>query len=466
MPGRSALLAIAFALLSAAAAAQQAPRDIRFLFTGDIMMSRQVKAEMRYRNDSPWREFSGLFRGADLVGGNFESAIGEETECPRENSLCFASPESSAQLLHAAGFRLVTVENNHSGDLGETGREKTREAFRKSGMLALDFDHSPQFLAFGDVTVALVAITMVRAADGEVQQIPSVAVEQKLRLARQLANLVIVSVHWGNELQDWPTEAQEQQASWLVQHGADLIVGHHPHVIQPPRCVEGKPVFFSLGNHLFDQKYPETKEGLIADCRIRDGQLTCGGLRSHTGSGTSYPVLIGRDSASDHALEGCTPQLGAGLRVGTTTIKPAPWSPDQSADSVLLEGYTNGRLLWRSTRQELVSLQETDRWGQEAMLLSLERHPSSIDNQVGLRPYVYAVGRSGLIARWRGSALAWPLLDAVVSDDGTLCALHRGDSFLVPNANTTQTRLAAYRWTGFGFRGIGLPAQCNLLFPP
>lgn len=464
MSGKCTLL-IFMASLLGTAAAQQTPQDIRFVFTGDIMMSRQVRAEMHYRQDSPWREFSELFHGADLVGGNFESAIGDQTECPPDNSLCFASPESSAPLLKAGGFRFVTVENNHSGDLGKAGRQKTREVFRQSGMLALDFDSSPQFLAFGDVTVGLVAITMVRAADGQVQQIPSVAVEQKLRLARQLANLVVVSIHWGNELQDWPTEAQEQQATWLVKHGADLIVGHHPHVIHPPRCVEGKPVFFSLGNHLFDQKYAQTKEGLIADCRIHDGQLTCGGLRTRTGPETSYPVLTGRETASDYALEGCTSQLGPGLRVGTTTIKPAPWSSDQPADSILLEGYTNGRLLWRSRRQELVSLQETDRWGDEAMLLALERHPSSIDNQVGLRPYVYAVVHNGLVARWRGSALAWPLLDALVSNDGTLCALHRGDSFLVSNPKALQTRVAAYRWNGFGFKGMDLPAQCGLMFP-
>ena len=66
---------------------------------------------------------------------------------------------------------------------------------------------------------------------------------------------------------------QQQQARWLVEHGADLIVGHHPHVVQAPACVEGRPVFFSLGNHLFDQKYAETKDGLIADCSVHGGRL-------------------------------------------------------------------------------------------------------------------------------------------------------------------------------------------------
>ncbi len=309
----------------------------------------------------------------------------------------------------------------------------------------------------------MVAITMVKAVDGQAQEIPSVAVAQKLRLARQLANLVIVSIHWGNELQDWPTDMQEQQARWLVEHGADVIVGHHPHVVQSPQCVEGKPVFFSLGNHLFDQKYAETKDGLIADCHIHNGQLSCGGLHTHTDPATSYPTLVGRDSASDQALRGCTSQIGPGLQIGSTTIKPETWSAAESA-GIVLEGYKAGKLHWRSRRQELVSLQVTNAMANEPLLLSLENHPSSIDNEIGLRPYVYAVGRHGLIARWRGSALAWPLLDAVATGNGTVCALHRGDSFLLPNPEMKETRIAAYQWNGFGFSGIDPPAACSLIF--
>jgi poly-gamma-glutamate synthesis protein (capsule biosynthesis protein) len=281
-----------------------------------------------------------------------------------------------------------------------------------------------------------------------------------MRLARQLANVVIVSIHWGNELQDWPADTQQQQARWLVAHGADLIVGHHPHVIQSPQCVDGKPVFFSLGNHLFDQKYGETKDGLIADCHIRGGQLSCGGLQTHTDANTSYPTLLGRDAAADNVLQGCTTPISAGLQVKGIMIKPAPWSRDQPEVGVVLEGYREDKLQWRSRRQELVSLQASSAMGTEPLLVSLERHPSSIDNELGLRPYVYAVGLGGLVARWRGSALAWPLLDAIITSDGVLCALHRDDSFLLADPETKGTRIAAYRWNGFGFSGVNTPIEC------
>jgi hypothetical protein len=369
--------------------------------------------------------------------------------------------------MRQAGFSLVTAENNHSGDLGQAGRSETRAAFQRSGMLALNFDSSPQFFRFGELTVGFIAVTTIKAADGRVQQVPSVELAQKLRLARQLANLVVVSIHWGNELQDWPTDAQQQQARWLIEHGADLIVGHHPHVVQAPACVEGRPVFFSLGNHLFDQKYAETKDGLIADCSVHAGRLVCGALSTHTDETTAYPRLAGRNAAADQALAGCSPSLVRVRRSMESPSAPNRGLPiSRSMESFSMATW-RGLKSWCGSQdaRPLVSLQLVTSMAAEPLLLSLERHTSSIDDEVGLRPYVYAVGPHGLIARWRGSALAWPLIDAVESKDGVLCALHRGDSFLLPDPATKTTRIAAYRWNGFGFAGIETPPECEPILP-
>ena len=102
-------------------------------------------------------------------------------------------------------------------------------------------------------------------------------------------------------------------------------------------------------------------------------------------------------------------------------------------------------------------------------LLSIERHASPIDSERDPRPYVYEVGPHGFIARWRGSALAWPLLDArlLPGHDGVLCALHSRDSFLMLSPESKGTRVAAYRWKGFGFEGItdnGIQSGCRVLF--
>ena len=242
-------------------------------------------------------------------------------------------------------------------------------------------------------------------------------------------------------------------------HGADLILGHHPHVVQTPECVEGKPVFFSLGNHVFDQKYPETKEGLIADCRLRGGRLRGQGIRTPTEPATSIPTIVGSDRAADTALAACTPRIQGDLVVDGYSIRPEPWRDDQPSEGLVLSGWSEGKRAWRSRRQRVLSVQGAPLAGPKTtpLLFTLERHPSPLDREDGVRPYVYAVGPHGLIAKWRGSALAWPLLDAVVDNEGDVCALHRGDSFLAPDPDTKSKRIAAYRWNGFGFEGVGTP---------
>ncbi len=206
-----------------------------------------------------------------------------------------------------AGFRGLTLENNHAGDLGSAGRAHTHNLLKKESLVPVDFENSPQFARVGDATLALISVTLIPAADGRIQRIPSPEISQKLRAAREAADLVVVSIHWGVEYQRLPGAGQRTQARWLIQQGADLIVGHHPHVVQPAECIYGHPVFFSLGNHVFDQTYPPTKEGLIADCRLTSGRLSCQGIRTHTARGTSIPTLTDIDKAAYSALAVCTP---------------------------------------------------------------------------------------------------------------------------------------------------------------
>jgi poly-gamma-glutamate synthesis protein (capsule biosynthesis protein) len=444
---------------------QRDERDARLLFTGDILLGRQVKVEIDRTGGSPLDSVASLFAKADWVAGNLESAVGNEADCRvKQGEICFTSPDTTVKLLARAGIRAVSIENNHAGDAGAIGRTRTRVALRSSGILGLDFAHSPRFVRVGDRTVAMITVSLERAADGQVQTIPSVDLAQKLRLAHSLANLVVVSIHWGNELQDWPSAEQRSAAEWLVDHGADLVVGHHPHVVQRPDCVHGRPVFYSLGNHVFDQKYPETKEGLIADCTIRKGRVQCGGIRTHARRGSAMPVVTGE--ANDLPLNACTFALGNTLTMSGLELRPAPWTPRDTTDGVVLEGWKDGVRRWQTRSVSLVSLQPglaTD--SGSTLLFALERHPSEMDGEAALRPHVYDVNDHGLVAKWRGTSLAWPLIDAVVDSSGQVCALHRGDSFIRLDPTTTATRTMRYRWNGFGFsattpqRSGGLPLR-------
>ena len=458
---------------AAQASRSESTEDIRLLFTGDVLLSRQVTIEISQKQQSPWNSLGNLFHSADWVGGNLEGAVGMDANCREsiERSPCFAVDPSLIAWARAAGFTALGNENNHAGDLGAFGRDATGQALAAAELLSLTFAASPAFLRFGDVTVALVAVTTVPDHDGHPAELPSVELEQKLRLAHALANVVVVSIHWGSELMDWPTEQQRRQAGWLVAHGADLIFGSHPHVIQTPECIAGKPVFFSLGNHVFDQKYPATKEGLIADCRIGRGSLRCAALRTHTPSGSSFPAAQDSAPAATHALLACPVQLRPTLSVSGYTLRPQSSSPQDRSGMIWIEGFASpqsNERVWRTRPAPVLSLEAGRMAGPEGpeFLLSLEKRLSPIDSEREPRPYVYEVSPHGFIARWRGSALAWPLLDArlLPGSNGVLCALHRRDSFLMLSPEAKGTRVAAYRWNGFGFDGIaneGIISACR-----
>jgi poly-gamma-glutamate capsule biosynthesis protein CapA/YwtB (metallophosphatase superfamily) len=455
---------------------QDAAKAIRLLFTGDVLLSRQVAVEIHEKHQSPWVNLGNLFQSADWVGGNLEGAVGDSSHCggASESSPCFAIDPSLLPFARSAGFAALGNENNHAGDLGSAGRESTRQALAATEIIPLTFAASPAFLRFGQLTVAVVSVTTVADRDGTPTELPSVALDQKLRLAHTLANVVAVSIHWGIELLDWPTEKQRQQAAWLIAHGADVIFGSHPHVVQQPECVAGKPVYFSLGNHVFDQKYPATKEGMIADCRIDDGSLRCGALRTNTASGSSFPEAAATELNVGETLAACPVKLHDALTISGFMFRPEPSSPRGNLGEFWIEGFAAPQGVeraWRTRPAPVLSLEAARMEGpnRPPFLFSLERHESPIDSERDPRPYVYEVGPHGFIARWRGSALAWPLLDArlLPQDGGLLCALHRRDSFLMLSPESKGTRVAAYRWNGFGFDGIGdegTVSACRALF--
>jgi Bacterial capsule synthesis protein PGA_cap len=204
------------------------PHSVRLLFTGDILLSREVASELEHRRVSPWSRFTHLFHNVQWVSGNLEGAFGSPSDCIEFARPCFASLDSLVEFLKLAGFDGLALENNRAGDLGSAGREHTRNLLKQESLVPVEFENSPQFVRVGDANIALISATLIPAADGRVQRIPSPEVSQKLRIAREAADLVVVSIHWGVEYQRLPGAEQRAQARWLIRQGADLIVGHHP----------------------------------------------------------------------------------------------------------------------------------------------------------------------------------------------------------------------------------------------
>lgn len=430
----------------------------RILFVGDILLSRNVQEEYNSRNTNPWETLDSLFRTADLVIGNLEGAVGNpanQINSPSEPPV-FAIDSADIQLLAAAGFHAVTLENNHNLDLGLSGKSSTQKALANNHVRCISLDNSPYFFPTKDIICSLIAINLIPNRDGTCHEIPSLEILQKLRLAKSLSDFVIVSIHWGSELLEWPNTFQREAAKWLIANGADLIIGHHPHVIQKPELIDGKPVYFSLGNHLFDQKYPSTKVGLIAEIEIQHGYMNCKEIKTITPKNSFFPVI--RETSK---------QLFESIKINRQrlTIQDIQLIPESigSEGKMIFNAYRNKQLLWKSHPMPLRAAQLITIGDNQSHLFTLESHFSSIDQEINVRPYVYHINSEGITARWRGSALAWPLLDAQVLAEAPhiLCALHRGDAFISPGVNKSNLHTAAYTWNGFGFNMINDSASCK-----
>ncbi len=438
--------------------------EIRILFTGDILLSRNVREEYQRRSESPWTNLKPLFQQADLIVGNLEGAVGDtinytfaDSNNPEHpSSLIFDIRRGDISMLRDAGFNIITIANNHSHDLGAPSIGKTAEALLTDSIRPVGFEQSPQFFTVRDVVISVVAINTIPGRDGVANRIPSVETMQKLRLARTLSNVVVVSIHWGSELLEWPDKKQRAMAEWLVEQGVDIIIGSHPHVVQQPEIVKGKPVFFSLGNHLFDQKYPATKEGLIADIRIKRGKVYCKGIVTRTTPHSFFPETV---SELDY---GFRPAEAGGLfSMGGYTFRPVSLTGHPKYN-LRLQAFSKDRKAWITPPMPVVSLgAATFDAGQESLFV-LEKHYSNMDDETGVRPYVYGIDSNGIYARWRGSALAWPLIDAqILPDRKTLCALHRGDSFINIDKTAGNFRVMTYEWNGFGFSGATDSVKCE-----
>ncbi len=449
-------------------------QTIRLLFTGDILLARGVERQLIHDPQAFSRALGPILSGADLAIGNLEGAAGPQDACPEsvQQPPCFPIREEFIPLLRQAGFKAIGQENNHSTDLGQAARQATRRLLEQNDLTALTYEQSPQFIRLHGLTIGIVSLSMIPGRDKQAVDVPCADLRQKLRLARNISNLVVVYVHWGSEFLDWPDKKQRQEAEWIINNGADIIVGHHPHLVQKPNCLHGKIVFYSLGNLVFDQKYPSTREGLLADCRIRGDAVSCSGLPTRTPEGTTLPVIDKVDgdtekALTEKALSGCAFNLSPSLVVNGITLRPANSSAQGNQPGFSLEAVREGKVLWKTAHANIVSIDKMKTGGPQGTeyLLTLERHFSTMDGEKGLRPCVYEARPEGLVPKWRGTALAWPLLDAVLlpGDNGVLCAQHRGDSFIVPQRGSNEKRIAAYRWKGFGFSGIQDPqaAGCS-----
>ena len=505
-------------------------RVVEIIAVGDIMLGRGVSGvEGVFSKAAPW------LSAADLALGNFEGAIPvegvwglENGSSPREANGAGASedmldhgssmsgeigtsmrgeigsstggkpalggsrgdtdtgnidpdyapyelliPPESSETLRSAGFDLLSLANNHTLDAGVPGLLETSSRLKASGIEPLGVDPDPTIHKANGLRIAFMALNLVPGGiDSDIGE-----AEDMMRAARALADVVIVSVHWGLEYHLEPSLAQERMAHQLSQAGADLVLGHHPHVVQPLEIVrQGEAdsqrdtlVAYSLGNFVFDQFDERTRQGLAL--RVFVDQK---GLRAVQAlpveAGTRPRLASLQESAGLLARVSPPPR-----RVGFACEAEGCWSipaPQEERSGIFWAGqidltgdgvpetvrrteqavtiYQDGEPVWRSLPEWEVldlALGDPNDDGRTELLLALDKpgpqgEPTSHPFILGYRGGAYRV-------LWGGSAVSGPLLEVELGDldgDGVqeLIVLE------APQGGDRQT-VAVWRWHGWGF---------------
>ena len=246
-------LCLCFACLLSGSQVQA--KSFSLALVGDLMLGRNVAAA--HQQDGWAGTFSAIsneLQSADLALGNLESPLGtSDNTSSIGNSYNLCADPSAAEILAEAGFDALATANNHRADCGSDTIGSTEDVLTRSGILPINENNNPLELTVNGIKLALLAYDDISAA---------IDLEEALATIREAStrnDLIIVSIHWGMEYQNGATPRQRELAALMAQAGADLIWGHHPHVLQPMAWIEGKSgktttfVAYSMGNALFDQ---------------------------------------------------------------------------------------------------------------------------------------------------------------------------------------------------------------------
>jgi len=245
---------------------EPAPPTFTLAFGGDVMLGRGVAQAL----DGDWKAAFSTVRPwlaeADLTFANLESPL---TTAPQVSSgYDLRTLPAAVDAFRTAGFDVVSLANNHAFDAGEPGLAETVATLDAAGITGVVTQTT------GDLRQSVRYHLL--AFDDSLSPLDIDAAAQQVAKARQHADLVIVSVHWGGEYQAAPSPRQQAIAQALARAGADLIIGHGPHVLQRVEWMGKTLVAYSLGNLLFDQLYPlDCRQGVILRVTrsVRGGSL-------------------------------------------------------------------------------------------------------------------------------------------------------------------------------------------------
>lgn len=278
---------------------EEISNEITLLFGGDIMLSRTVNAKMLAYNDYAWplRLIAPTISAADLSIFNLESPFLENSNYHvPSGSFSFRANPLAVEALKIAGVDLVSLANNHTLNASKQGIIDTKKILAEQGIFSVGAGLNEEEAREGvliernDWKVVFLAYAYPRDYSVAKSTRPGINTMNKENLQedikgwREKADLIIVLMHAGEEYTSVPNQEQIDFARAAIDYGADAVIGHHPHWPQSWEVYKNRPIFYSLGNFVFDQMWSkETSQGILAELKFD---------KSLSGSAKLIPIVI------------------------------------------------------------------------------------------------------------------------------------------------------------------------------
>lgn len=265
---------------------------LEICFTGDLLLDRGVRQKIEHSGiDSIFSKVSPLFHSSDAVVVNLECPITEHY-APINKHYIFRGEPEWLPSLKKAGITHLAMANNHTYDQGRDGLIETSKQITLNNLIQIGFgfNHAdaclPVVIKKGKLNVAIFNSVFLPLENFPFfSNKPCICQASSTDLSKAISvfktkhpNIfVVVLLHWGFEYQKEPEPSQKAEARQLIESGADVIIGHHPHVIQDIEFINNKPIIYSLGNFVFDPKRKEASKGLIVKLSFSKNKITIKG---------------------------------------------------------------------------------------------------------------------------------------------------------------------------------------------